>query len=113
MFGVAFDRNNVNRLGLVGMDIARETEIGWQIPAYFVPQIARVITAHDIPMFLHEKDARTRPMHRYAMHTMPDLSSRVRNLFRTQSPIDWPPCLTAVIRPEGACRRYRDENPLS
>ena len=60
-------------MGLMSVNIDRKTEIGGQVITYFSPKIAGVITAHYVPVFLHEENVRPRAMHGDAMDTVTDL----------------------------------------
>ena len=80
MFRITFDRNHVNRFRLVKMNIDRKSEISRQVAADFVPGLAGIIAAHDIPVFLHEKYIRARPMHSDAMNAMPDFGVGIGNI---------------------------------
>src|SRR6266566_4409968 len=97
MLRVAFDRDDVNGVRLMRMNVDREAEIAWQVAADFAPGVAGVIAAHDVPMFLHEERVRTLWMHRDMMHTMTDLGLRIGNVLRMQTLIDGLPRLSAVI----------------
>ena len=78
MLRIALDRHDVDRFRLVRMNVDRESEIGRQIAADLMPRIARVVAAHDVPVFLHEQRVRPRRMHRDAMHAVTDLRVRIR-----------------------------------
>ena len=58
MFGIALDRHNINRVGLMGVNGHRKAEVGWQVAANLTPRIARIVAPHDVPVFLHEKHFR-------------------------------------------------------
>src|SRR5688500_14311632 len=100
MLGVTFDWHNVNGIGLVRMHVDHEAEVGGEIPADFVPGLARIIGTHDVPMLLHEQHVRTGSVHRNVVNTMTDLRSRVRNILGMQSTVDRLPGLTTVISAE-------------
>src|SRR3982074_1503413 len=63
-------------------------------------------------MLLHQQTVRARWMHRDVMHAMTDFRVWIRNVLRMQTLVDRLPCLAAVISPERARRRDRDENSL-
>ena len=95
MFRVAFDRHDVDGLRLVRVDLDREAEVGGQVAADFVPRLAGVVAAHDVPVLLHEQHSRARPVHRDAVDAVADLRSRVGNIERMQPAIDRLPCFPA------------------
>src|ERR1700730_15731522 len=113
VLGVAFDRDDVDRLGLVRVDVDRESEVRREVPTDFAPRVARVVGAHDIPVLLHEEHVRTGWVHRDAMHAMTDLGIRVRDALRPQAVVDRPPTLAGAVAPEGPGRRDRHEHPIS
>src|SRR5438045_7460870 len=63
-------------------------------------------------MLLHEENVRPLRMHCDVMHAMADLRIRIGNVLRMQPAIDRFPALPAIVGPERACRRDRDENSL-
>src|SRR4029453_9513860 len=72
MLGVALDRHDINRFRLMPLHAEGKTKITRQIVAGFAPRIARIVGSHHVPMFLHVQRARTRWMHRDAMHAVTD-----------------------------------------
>jgi hypothetical protein len=56
MLGIAFDGDDVDGLGFVGVNVDDEAEIGGEVPADFTPRVAGVVGSHDVPVFLHEED---------------------------------------------------------
>ena len=54
MSPIALDRDDVNRLRLVRVNVDHEAEIGGQIAADLAPGVAGIIAAHHVPMLLHE-----------------------------------------------------------
>jgi hypothetical protein len=54
------------------VDVDGETEITREIAADFVPLLAGVVGAEDVPMFLHEENVRARGMERDAMDAVAD-----------------------------------------
>ena len=82
MFRVALDRDNIDRLRLVRVNIDHKSEIRRQIPADFLPVIAGIIAAHHIPMLLHEQHTRALGMHGNVMDAVADLGVRIRNILR-------------------------------
>ena len=112
MFGVALDRYDVDGFWLVSMHVDHKPEVGRQVAADFVPRVAGVVAAHDIPVFLHEKHPGTRRVHRDAVNTMANLGRWVGHEFGPQSTVDRPPRLAAVIGPKSARGGDCDEDPL-
>ena len=55
---VAGDRDDVDRLRLVGVDVDDEPEVGGQVAADLLPRLAGVVAAHDVPVLLHEQRLR-------------------------------------------------------
>src|SRR2546428_621431 len=112
MLGVTLNRNDVDGVWFVRVDVDREAEVGRQIAADLPPRLAGVVAAHDVPVLLHEQHARTRAVHRDAVNAVADLGSRVGYLLRPEAPVDRSPRLAGVVGPERAGRRDRDEDPL-
>src|SRR6185369_3116690 len=83
-----------------------------QVSAYLAPRIARIVTAHDIPMLLHEEHSGSRRMHRYVVHTVSNLRGRIRYVLREESLVDRFPRLASVVGSERARGRDGDEDPL-
>ncbi len=54
MFRITLDRHDINGIRFMRMHIDNEAEIGGQIAADLLPRIPLVITAHYIPVLLHE-----------------------------------------------------------
>src|SRR5215217_5298857 len=112
VLGVALDRHDVDRLGLVRVDGDREAEVGGEVPADLVPLLARVVRAHDVPVLLHEERVGPGRVHRDAVDAVADLLVLVRELAGAEALVDRLPRLTAVIGAEGAGRRYGDVHPV-
>ncbi len=112
MLGVALDRDHVDRLGLVCMHVDGKPEVGWKIAADFAPGVAGVVTAHDVPMLLHEHHAGARGVHRDAVDAVADLGRRLGNVLRPQAAVYRPPALAGIIAPERAGGRDGDEDPI-
>src|SRR2546421_6697385 len=108
MFGVALDRDDVNRFGFVRVHVNRKSEIARQIAAHLAPGIAGVVTPHYIPVFLHEQGVRLRRMQRDAMNAVPYLRRWIGHELRVQTAIDRLPRRAAVITPERARSGDRD-----
>src|SRR5208283_1695383 len=77
VLGIALDGDDVDGFGLVRMDINRKTKIGGKIAADFMPQIARIIAAHDVPMFLHIEHIGMGRMNGDVVHAMPDFGGGI------------------------------------
>ncbi len=80
---VARDRDDVDRFGLVGVDFDREAEVGGQVAADFVPLVAGVVGAHDVPVLLHEEDVWARGVHGDAVDAVADFGVRVGDVLRS------------------------------
>src|SRR5436189_4871132 len=101
MLGIAFDRDDINRLRLMRVHLDGKTEIRWEITTYFVPHLTRIIGAHHVPMFLHEENARSRSVHGNPMDTMADVRLRVGDFVGgLKTAINRPPCLAGIIGPK-------------
>src|SRR5436305_2085535 len=94
---VALDRDDVNRLRLMRVNVDGKTKIGRQIAADFAPLLAGIIGAKNVPVLLHEQRVRPRRMHRNAMNAMSDFRLRVRNVIRMKPAIDRLPVFPAII----------------
>src|SRR5208282_1077065 len=109
VLGVALDGNNIDGLGFVGVNVDDEAEVGGQVAADFLPGFARVVASHDVPVFLHEENARPRGIHGYVVNAVPDLGGWVWNVFRIEAAIDGLPGFAAVVGTE--CAGGRDGDP--
>ena len=58
MFRIVFDRDDVNGVRLMRMNIYGETEIRWQVATHLVPVLPSIIAPHHVPMFLHKNRIR-------------------------------------------------------
>ena len=56
---VALDRHDVDGFRLVRVDVDHEAEVGRQVAADLMPQLAGVVGAQDVPVLLHEQHVRT------------------------------------------------------
>ena len=112
MLAVALDGDDVNRLGLVGVHVDGESEIGGQVAADFVPVVAGVVGAHDVPVLLHEEHAGTLGIHGDVVDAVADFGVGIGNVLRVQAFVDRLPGLAAVVGAEGARGRDRDVNAL-
>ena len=61
-------------------------------------------------MHEHEQDVRTRRMIRDVMHAVADRGLRIWDSLGSQAPGRRPPCLPAVVAPEGAGRGDRGDD---
>src|SRR5262249_24220210 len=112
MLRIALDWHDVNRFGLMRVNVDWKSEIAWQIAADLMPRTAGVIAAHNVPVFLHEQSVWTRRMHRDPMHAVTDLRVRVRNVLRVQPAIDRLPRFSAVLSSKRAGGGDCDVNSL-
>ena len=99
---VARDRDDVDRLRLVGVDVDREAEIRGQVAADLVPICAGVVAAHHVPMFLHEDDVRPRRVHGDAVDAVADQRIGVGNILGAEAVIDRLPVGSAVVGAKSA-----------
>ena len=86
MLGVALDGDHVDGFGLVGVDIDDEAEVGGKIAADFVPVVAGVVGAHDVPVLLHEEDIGTRGVQRDVVDAVADLGVGVGHVVAISGP---------------------------
>src|SRR4030042_3373705 len=77
---VTFDRHDVDGFRFMRVHCDGKPKIRRQVTTDFVPAIACVITAHHIPVFLHEQHIRMCTMHGNGMHAMTYFSAWVRKL---------------------------------
>ena len=84
VLGIAFDGDDVDGFGLVGVNVDGEAEIGGEIAADFVPGVAGVVAAHDVPVFLHEEDVGPGGVHGDAVNAVADFGGWVGNEFGAQ-----------------------------
>ena len=98
VLGVALDRDDVDGLGLVGVDADRESEVAGEIAADLRPVSARVVTAADVPMLLHKQRVRAGRMHREVVDAVTDLSLRVGEEAGTQAPGGNLPRRSLIVR---------------
>ncbi len=102
MFRIALDRDDVYRVGLVGVNVDHETKIARQVAAHLVPQFTAVVAAHHIPVLLHEQHFRAVGMHGDAVHAVTHFGVRVGDVVGLQPAVDRPPGLPVVITAEDA-----------
>src|SRR5262249_43739438 len=112
VFPVALDRDDVDRLGLMGMDVDYKSEVGRQVSADLPPRVAGIVRAHDIPVLLHEQDTRARPVHCDSVNAVAYVGVRVGDVLGPQSTIDRPPNLPGIVGAEHACGRDGDEHTV-
>ena len=112
MLRVALDRHDVDRFRLIRVHVDHEAEVARQIPAHFLPGVARIVTSQDIPVLLHEQDVWSRRVHRDVVNAVADLSVRVGDVVRPESSVDRLPGRATVVRPKCAGRRDGHEDSL-
>src|SRR5205823_12794234 len=95
-------RNDINRVGLVGMNIDDKSKVSRKVAADLVPVLAGIVGAQHIPVLLHEERIGTRPMKRNAVNAVANLGVLIGNVLRPESAVDRLPGLAAVIGAEGA-----------
>src|SRR5208337_5049897 len=54
VFRVALDRDDIDRLRVMGVNCDRKSEICRQVTTYLLPRFTCIIAPHHIPMLLHE-----------------------------------------------------------
>ena len=112
MFRVALDRHDIDRLRLVRVHVDHESEVGRQVAADLLPQLAGVVAPHDVPVLLHEQYVRARSVHRDAVNAVADFRFRRRDALGLQSTVDRSPRRAGVVGPERARRGDGDEDPF-
>jgi len=108
MLAVALDRDDVDGVRLVSVDVDDEAEVGGKIAADFLPGVAGVVRAHDVPVFLHEQDARTSGIHGDVVNAVADLGVGVGDVLRVEAFVDRLPGFPAVVGAEGTSSRDGD-----
>ena len=96
----------------MGVDVDREAEIGGQIAADFVPLVAGVVGAHDVPMLLHEERVGARGVHGDAVDAVADFGVRVGDVLRAQAAVDGLPGFAGVVGAESAGGGDGDEDAV-
>src|SRR5580698_4070512 len=109
---ITFDRDDVDGLRLVCVDVNYESKIGRQDAADFFPVIARVVRTHDIPVLLHEQHLRTRRVHRDVVNAVTDFRPRVGNVRRIESTVDRLSGFAGVVGTEGSRCRDGDKDSV-
>jgi hypothetical protein len=105
---VALDRDDVDGVRLVGVYGDGEAEIAGQVTADLLPGVAGVVTAHHVPMLLHEQHVRARRVHGNIVDAVAHLGLRIGQLvLGVQAVGRRTPGLSAAIRVEGAGLRLR------
>src|SRR5438477_13017495 len=107
MLGIALDRDDINCVRLVRMNVDGKSKIAWQVAAHFAPRVAGVIAAHDVPMLLHEEGIATRWEHGNPMNTVHDFRIRVRYVLRLQAEANGTPGRLFIDSTVRASGRYR------
>src|SRR5436305_1831056 len=108
VLGVALDGNDVDRVRLVRVHVDDEAEVGRQVAADLLPIVARVVAAQDVPVLLHEQDARPLGAHGDVVNAVADFGVGIRNVLRTQAAVDRFPGLARVVAAERAGGRDGD-----
>src|SRR5205085_3818099 len=80
VLGVALDGDNVNRVGLVRVNVDDEAEVGRQIAADLGPLVAGIVRTHHVPMLLHEQNSRALRVHRNVMDAVAYFSGWIGNV---------------------------------
>lgn len=103
VLGVALDGGDVDGVGLVGMDCDGEAEVAGEIAADLLPELAGVVAAHDVPVFLHEEDVGAGGMEGDAVDAVADLGGGVGEFeVGLEAVINRPPGLAGIVGAEGA-----------
>src|SRR6185369_8848730 len=89
-----------------------KAEVRGQVAADFVPVVAGIVAAHDVPVLLHEEYAGARRVHGDAVNAMAHLGRGVGHDFGPQPAGDGPPGLAAVVGAKGAGGGDGDEDAL-
>ena len=112
MLGVALDGNDEEGVGLVGVDVDGEAEVGGEVAADLAPGVAGVVGTHDVPVFLHEKGGGAAGMHSDVVDTVADLGCGVGDLEGAEAAVDGLPGLAAVVGAKGSGGRDGDDDSL-
>src|SRR5947207_15361371 len=97
MLAIAFDGNNVDGFGLVGVYVDDKSEICGQVSADLAPFVAGVVAAHHIPMFLHEEHVGTGGVQGNAVNAVSDLGSRISNILRAQPLVETHQACASIV----------------
>ncbi len=108
VLGVALDGHDVDRFGLVEVDVDDEAEVGGKVAADLGPVVASVVGAHHVPVFLHEENAGALGIHSDVMDAVAGFSSWVGNVFGVETLVDGLPRFAAVVAAEGTGGGDRD-----
>ena len=108
VLGVALDGNDVDRFGLVGVDVDDEAEVGGKVAADLGPVVAGVVGAHDVPVFLHEENAGAFGIHGDVVDAVAGFGGGVGNVFGVETLVDGLPGFAAVVGAEGSRGGDRD-----
>ena len=86
----------------MGMDVNHKPKVRGQIAADLSPQVAGVVAAHYIPVFLHVQHVRTRGVQRDAVNAVAHLGVGIGNVWGLQSLVDRFPGGAAIVSAEKA-----------
>ena len=111
VLGVALDRHDVDRLGLVGVDVDREAEVGRQVAADLAPRVAGVVAAHHVPVLLHEQRRSAATGASRCGGRSGRLRRRDRECLRLEPAVDRLPRRAAVVGAKRAGGGDGDEHP--
>src|SRR5258708_17242457 len=112
VFAVALDRRDVDRFRLVGVHINHEAEIGGEIATDFVPAVAGVVAAHDVPMLLHEERVWLGWMHGDVVNAVADFGVGIGNELGNQALVDRLPGFARIVGAERARGGNRDVDAI-
>src|SRR6185369_10766987 len=102
VLAVTLDGNDVDGIGLVRVYVDDEAEVGRKIAADFLPVVAGVVAAHNVPVLLHEERVGTRVVHGDVVDAVSDLGVGIGDVLRAEAAIDGLPADTAVVGAESA-----------
>src|SRR5665213_4068848 len=111
MLGIARDRNDIDRVRLMGVYGDGKSEVARQVATHLMPRVAGIVRSHHIPVFLHVKDLRTRRVHRYPVDAVTHFGFAAWNAVRSQPSIDRLPRAATVLAPKCPCSGNGDEDP--
>ena len=101
MLGVALDRHDVDGLGVLGVHVDHEAEVGREVPAHLPPGVAAVVAAHDVPVLLHVQHVGPGRVGGDVVDAVAHLGVGVGDPLRVEAPVDRPPRAAGVVAAEG------------